>query len=512
MEAIRLFCRELEQGDPGELKRTPRVGIYANSLEFRGDCAWFMARLNGKKVLVAYRQGELDDPLEGTIEEAGEGRLKICETSAVNAAHLRRLFPFTRPRPLSPNAETPSIGLGDRLGIAAPGQIRAARPYALFPVLAQQTPLELALTDRSRQGVLDDVTWSVFQENFQSGYGADADGLRTSAEVQGALAGGSTMITLSLADHIAKDLGQQPIEQVLNHFQNLPVDVRKAYVNRYLDKTFTLHGPDGRRVTVRIGGAALAQIVTTYHDALQVALGVYRNHLADGRVDFELALDEPLTPTTPEAHWVIASELMRSGVQLFSLAPRLRGDWLPGVDYRGDLQQFDQEFRVHAAIAAAWGYRLSLHGASDKFSLYPTLVREAGQGFHLKTSGTTWLQGLRLVALKEPALFREIGRYCLAHYAQAERNQPIVVNEENIPDLERLGDEELAPLFESDDFRQIAHIAYGLVLGAKDETGAPLFRERLFRLWGREEEAYEGTVAFNLRRHFELLGIPKRPG
>ena len=54
------------------------------------------------------------------------------------------------------------------------------------------------------------------------------------------------------------------------------------------------------------------------------------------------------------------------------------------------------------------GYRLSLHSGSDKFSIYPVFSQETNQLFHVKTSGTSWLKGLEVVAHKNPQLFRKI--------------------------------------------------------------------------------------------------------
>ncbi|MEM2146234.1 MAG: tagaturonate epimerase family protein, partial [Candidatus Jordarchaeaceae archaeon] len=98
----------------------------------------------------------------------------VCKCNSENASTLRRIFPFTRPRTIG---LTPAIGLGDRLGLATPGHIRAIRGLKILPVLAQQSIREIERTKRMPQEVLDDVSWAVFQEGYRRGFAADADHL-----------------------------------------------------------------------------------------------------------------------------------------------------------------------------------------------------------------------------------------------------------------------------------------------------------------------------------------------
>ena len=61
------------------------------------------------------------------------------------------------------------------------------------------------------------------------------------------------------------------------------------------------------------------------------------------------------TPTTTQEHYYIASELKRLGVSWVSLAPRYVGRFEKGVDYIGDLAEFEREFARHVAVAQALG-------------------------------------------------------------------------------------------------------------------------------------------------------------
>jgi hypothetical protein len=88
---------------------------------------------------------------------------------------LMALFPYTKPVSLREYPMT--IGTGDRLGVATPGHIRAIKRFQAYPVLAQQSVRENMQTGRNYFEVIQDVAWAVFQENYQKGYGADADHL-----------------------------------------------------------------------------------------------------------------------------------------------------------------------------------------------------------------------------------------------------------------------------------------------------------------------------------------------
>ena len=76
-----------------------------------------------------------------------------------------------------------------------------------------------------------------------------------------------------------------------------------------------------------------------------------------------------------------------------------------GVDYVGDVAQFEREMALDvAAIACSVQHyglpenlKLSAHSGSDKFSIYPAIhatMKEFDVGMHLKTAGTAWLEEL----------------------------------------------------------------------------------------------------------------------
>ena len=109
-----------------------------------------------------------------------------------------------------------TIRLGARLGLASAGHIRLVKNYQFRPVLAQQSTRELNLTGRNYGGVLADVVWAVFQEDYQAGYGADHFG----DEVKDLrLDYGFTMGTLDCSEYI-NNLSQ-PIGGIEKSYQAL---------------------------------------------------------------------------------------------------------------------------------------------------------------------------------------------------------------------------------------------------------------------------------------------------
>ena len=130
---------------------------------------------------------------------ASTALLTLAPTSASNAAALRQALPFLVPVPLGLRK---SAGCGDRLGLATPGHIRAIRSSDMAPILAQQSIRENARTGRTPQEVMDDALWGVFQEGWREGFGADADHLKTTADINVCAAAGYTFYTIDPGEFV----------------------------------------------------------------------------------------------------------------------------------------------------------------------------------------------------------------------------------------------------------------------------------------------------------------------
>jgi hypothetical protein len=191
------------------------------------------------------------------------------------------------------------------------------------------------------------------------------------------------------------------------------------------------------------------------------------------------------------------------------MAPRFCGEFQKGIDYIGDLSQFDKEIKIHAVIARHFGYKLSIHSGSDKFSVFPSIGRETRGIFHVKTAGTNWLEAMRAAAVIDPGLYREVHAYALSAFDEARKYYHVTTDLGKIPALDTLADEELPGLFSNNDARQLIHITYGLILNKKNPDGSFSFKDRLYKLWSDHEDVYAEALVKHIGKHLDLLGVKK---
>lgn len=480
----------IEAGFP---ENAGNYGVYPRSLHTVGEKMVFMAKGSEAELLIA------EDSLGfvgSSFEAAGKSWL-CCQLVHENALVLRKLFPFTAP---SPVLRYPcSVGVGDRLGIASPGHIKLFQSYDAYPVLAQQSIRELNLTGRSFAQVIDCASFAVFREDFTRPFGADGDHLKTFEEIEYALESGCTMITLDCSEHIRNDAASMSLAQ-------LEAELGEGGApEEYLIGQFSLGD-----VSIRFDREQLLRCQLVYGDAIEFASEVYHRYFS-GRedcVELEISIDETLTPTKPEEHFFVANELSKRNVRPVSLAPRFCGEFQKGVDYRGNLEQFEAELKVHQQIAEHFAYKLSIHSGSDKFSVFPLIAKYCGGRFHLKTAGTNWLEAMALLAQEDAELYREIHRYALeTAFEQAKKYYHVTTQLDKIPDLAALEDDELIRLFDLDDARQLIHISYGLILSEKARDGSSLYRDRLYKFWHEHQEQYEQRLIRHIGRHLSTLGV-----
>ena len=205
-----------------------QYGVYPLSVRYTYGGIAFMARLPERDLLIA----SSGFGFSGSGFAAGNRSWTAAELTHENAAVLRRVFSDTAPTAVLRRDRT--VGVGDRLGIAAPGHIRVFRRYDAVPILAQQSIRELTLTGRTFENVLDSASWGVFREGYTGSFGADGDHLKTPAEVRLALSCGCTMITLDCSEHIHSEAAAMPaISSALSYFDGytcprLPANLLQA--------------------------------------------------------------------------------------------------------------------------------------------------------------------------------------------------------------------------------------------------------------------------------------------
>ncbi len=114
---------------------------------------------------------------------------------------MRSHLPWLKPQPLG---LVTSAGMGDRMGLATAGHVRAARAVGgrIAPIFIQQSIREMNRTGRTPQQVLDDATWGIFAEGWQKPHGADADHLKSFEDIDICLASGYTFFTIDPGAHV----------------------------------------------------------------------------------------------------------------------------------------------------------------------------------------------------------------------------------------------------------------------------------------------------------------------
>ena len=238
--------------------------------------------------------------------------------------------------------------------------------------------------------------------------------------------------------------------------------------------------------------------MVTFTEGLNFAAECYRILKETKAIfDLEISVDETATPTSPIQHIFIVEYLRKKNVRFTSIAPRFPGRLEKAIDYQGSILEFEKGLRQHLEICRYFGgYRLSIHSGSDKFALYP-VIRKTCDAFHIKTAGTSWLQAVKTIAVKDPALYRKIHHCALEHRKEDREGYSVTLKTKNIPDIERLPDERLPDLFSLPESRQLIHLAYGSILTH--------FREEVFSALFLHEEEHYRQVEEHLHKHLDLL-------
>ena len=452
-----------------------------------------------KLVILAGKDDARVKDYEGSQSNVNNKILVMADLSAHNAAVIRAQLSWLNPR-LTGLAT--SAGLGDRLGLATPGHVRAVRDCAgrILPIFAQQSIREMARTGRTPQQVMDDALWGMLEENWQEGFGADADHLKTIDDIDACLDAGFTFFTIDPGEYVNNE-GEYASKAELHAMTaNLPSQMQLERTG-LLDKSFQIE-----HITARFDEVALLRCMVKYGGSVWHVAEMYQ-HLKERAGshpwELEVSVDETASPTSHLEHIYIASELMRLGVQWVSLAPRFVGAFEKGVDYIGDVAAFEADIAGHAAIARRFGpYKLSLHSGSDKFSIYGPAARQTNGLVHLKTAGTSYLEALRTVAELDQAMMKEIYTFARQRYTTDRASYHVSANLDIAPLPEDVND--WNSLLDQFDAREILHVTFGSVLKEQLSDGSLLFYDRLMQQLLNHPEAY----ADNLRRHFNRHLMP----
>jgi len=285
-----------------------------------------------------------------------------------------------------------TIGVGDRFAHQAAAQLQACVKLAeqginVIPVW-NKSNREHSFIGSEPQSVYDAAEAAVAALGWDKGWHVDADHINMDTVDKYLVC--SDFFTIDVADFI----GQTPEGDAVARFVEKHSELIGSVTIEGIDAPFDI----SREYVEEVAGK--------YLRAVAEAGTIYR-HIESNKDDFiaEVSMDETDAPQTPPELLIILAALSDEGVQLQTIAPKFTGRFNKGVDYVGDLPQFEKEFNDDLAVIAhaiaKYGLpanlKLSVHSGSDKFSIYPIIgaaIRRTGAGVHVKTAGTTWLEEL----------------------------------------------------------------------------------------------------------------------
>ncbi len=364
---------------------------------------------------------------------------------------------------------------------------------------------------------MDSCIWGLLEAGYRGEWGADADHIKDGFHLKKGIEVGFSMFTIDISEQIKNPFKMSSIEQE-SYYSSIPKvkEIEKFFLN----KEYSI----GKKSYI-FTESELKRIILTFTEGLNFARECYSVlKSSKNDFDFEISVDETEVTTPPLDHIFIVECLRKNGVELTSLALHFPGEFEKAIDYKGSIEEFEKGYREHYLISQSLGnYKLSLHSGSDKFSIYP-IIHKTSDTFHIKTSGTSWLQAIGTIVIKNPPLYRKIHRCALRNIEKDKASYSVSLDLGKIPPLtnqftfsrnmespnlhlthsqissiEGLSDEGLGKLFSLPDVRQLIHITYGSILSK--------FREEIYNsLFLYEKEHYQ-LVEEHLNKHLDLLEV-----
>jgi len=311
-----------------------------------------------------------------------------------------------------------SFGMGDRFGHQGKAQLRACQLAtelgAHFVPVWNKSNREHTFIGTEPSSLRAEADAAVKALGWKGAYHVDADHIRL--ETVDRFIAPSDFFTIDVADSIGKPAAAADVKAFVDAHPELigtisipridhPFTITRAEVERVANK-FLLATQDAGKIYQHIAKAKSPESFIT-----------------------EVSMDETDSPQTPPELLIILAALAAQKIPLQTIAPKFTGRFNKGVDYVGDLKQFEKEFNEDLAVIAYAikkynlppTLKLSVHSGSDKFSLYEPMrraLKKFDAGVHIKTAGTTWLE--ELIGLAEAGgdgleIAKEIYAYALDH-------------------------------------------------------------------------------------------------
>jgi hypothetical protein len=285
-----------------------------------------------------------------------------------------------------------SFGVGDRFAHQAKSQLRAcmqaaAQGVEVIPVW-NKSYREHAIVGSTPPSVRAAAEVAVRELDWSRPFHVDADHIRL--DTVDPFIETSDFYTLDVADAIGQPAEPYAVQAFVDRHSELVGDLEISGIAEPLSTTRT----------------DIEKIARKYLKAVREAGELYRHiAAARGAGEFitEVSMDETDSPQTPPELLVILTAIADEKIPAQTIAPKFTGRFNKGVDYVGDVMQFEKEFNEDLAVIAHAvdryelpdNLKLSVHSGSDKFSIYAPIRRalaRTGAGIHVKTAGTNWLE------------------------------------------------------------------------------------------------------------------------
>ncbi len=295
------------------------------------------------------------------------------------------------------NVEKYTFGVGDRFAHQGQAQLRAilrAREIGIdvYPVWNKSNREHLLIQSKPHD-IRVEADSAVVALGWKGPYYVDADHI--SLKTVDPFIQASNFYTIDVADYTGKPADPDTIESFVKE------------VGR--SAGFSIPGIEQ---PLAVSNGDLRAAASKFLLAVQEAGRIYRYiETKKGRDNFvtEVSVDETDTPQNPVELLLILAMIARERIPAQTVAPKFTGRFNKGVEYVGDIAQFEKEFAEDLSVIAfairefklPETLKLSVHSGSDKFSLYPIinrLIKKQDAGLHVKTAGTTWLEEIKGLA------------------------------------------------------------------------------------------------------------------
>jgi tagaturonate epimerase len=370
-----------------------------------------------------------------------------------------------------------SFGLGDRFSHQGEAQLSAIIKTKvelgidITPVW-NKSNREHTIVHSKAEDTRIEADTAVKNLHFKGAYFVDADHININTVDK--FIDSSDFFTLDVADFIGKSVSGNEVSDFLKSNNSLigivsipgiskPFEVTREFIEKFASK---------------------------YLFACIEASKLYQ-HIASkkgsGNFITEVSMDEVDEPQSPIDLLFILKTLSDLKVPVQTIAPKFTGRFNKGVDYVGNIAQFEKEFEEDLFVISYCvntfqlpvDLKLSVHSGSDKFSIYPimgNLIHKHDKGIHIKTAGTTWLEemiGLSLGTDESLDLAKAI--YSIAYRRKDELCGPyatvIDIDWGKLPtpeDITKWKSEDFSQALQHDasnpkynlNFRQLIHVGY----------------------------------------------------